>query len=86
MTSLNISLPDSMKAFIEKQATAGGFGTVSEYARHLIRKAQRDARLEQLLLEGLHSGPPIEVTDEWWEQRRRELIERHGKTPRSKSA
>lgn len=66
MTSLNISLPDSMRQFVEEQVAAGGYSTASEYVRELIRTRQKEraqARLEQLLLEGLDSGPPIEVND-----------------------
>ena len=38
-------------------------------------------KLEALLLEGLNSGDPINITPEYWENKRRQLIERHeGKT------
>lgn len=76
MASLNISLPDPMRAFVEAEVAKGGFGTASEYIRHLIREAQKDAaqnRLEQLLLEGLDSGTPIEVTPEYWAAKRASL-------------
>ncbi len=56
MTTLTISLPDSLKAFIDKQMAAKGYGNVSEYFRTLVRDAQareEEARLEALLLEGL---------------------------------
>jgi len=58
MTTVTISLPDSLKAFIDAQLTTKGFGNVSEYFRSLLREAQakeQDARLEALLLEGLAS-------------------------------
>ena len=58
MTTLTISLPDSLKAFIDSQLTSKGYGNVSEYFRSLLREAQakeEDARLEMLLLEGLVS-------------------------------
>ena len=79
MTTLNISLPESMRAFIEEQVHKGGYSTASEYIRHLIRQEQERAdhrRLEELLLEGLDSGESIQVTDEWWEQKRVQLMER----------
>lgn len=56
MTSINISLPDSMKAYIEEQVNQGGYSTVSEYFRELIRQDQKrkaTERLETMLLEGL---------------------------------
>lgn len=79
MTTLNISLPDSMRAFIDEQIAKEGFSTASEYIRHLIRQDQKraaQAKLETMLLEGLDSGEAIEVTDEWWEQKRAALVQR----------
>lgn len=58
MESLNISLPDTMKNFVESQLAAGNYATVSEYVRALIREDEkRNAceRLEAKLTEGLRS-------------------------------
>jgi antitoxin ParD1/3/4 len=58
MTTVTISLPDSLKAFIDSQLATKGYGNVSEYFRTLLREAQakeEEARLEALLLEGLAS-------------------------------
>lgn len=58
MTTLTISLPDSLKAFIDTQLATKGYGNVSEYVRSLLREAQakeEEARLEALLLAGLAS-------------------------------
>ena len=58
MTTVTISLPDSLKAFIDAQIATKGYGNVSEYVRSLLREAQAkeaEARLEALLLEGLAS-------------------------------
>jgi antitoxin ParD1/3/4 len=58
MTTITISLPESLKAFVDAQLATRGFGNVSEYFRSLLREAQakeREARLETLLLEGLAS-------------------------------
>jgi antitoxin ParD1/3/4 len=79
MTTLNFSLPESMRDFISEQVAKGGYSTASEYIRHLIRQElERVAKtqLETLLLEGLDSGEAIEITDEWWEQKRTELVEK----------
>jgi antitoxin ParD1/3/4 len=46
MTKLNISLPETMKSFVEEQAAKCGFSTVSEYMRALIRQAQMRAARE----------------------------------------
>jgi antitoxin ParD1/3/4 len=58
MTTVTISLPDSLRAFVDAQLATKGYGNVSEYFRSLLREAQakeQDARLEALLLEGLAS-------------------------------
>jgi antitoxin ParD1/3/4 len=81
MTSMNISLPESMKAFIEEQVAAGGYGTTSEYLRALIRedqKAKARARLAALIQEGIDSGPATPMTAEDWEEKRRRVHERDG--------
>ena len=71
-TSLNLSLPASMKAFIEAEVERGHYGSTSEFIRHLVREAQKSAReqekLEALLIEGLDSGPGEEPTPEYWRQ------------------
>lgn len=59
MATITISLPETLKSFVESQMEAKGYGNVSEYFRSLLREAQEkenEARLEALLLEGLASG------------------------------
>jgi len=57
MTSLNISLPNPLKAYVEDQVAAGDYGTPSEFIRNLIRqdKEQRRSRLEAELLDALQT-------------------------------
>src|SRR5207244_9738948 len=63
MTSLNISLPEVLKAYVEGQVATGDWGTPSEYIRELIRqdKERRMTNLEQELLAAA-KGPKIEVS------------------------
>lgn len=72
MTTLNISLPEHLKAFIEDQVASGGYSTASEYIRSLIREAQerktREA-LESKLLAAL-SDEPEEMSREDWDRLR----------------
>ena len=71
MTTVTVSMPDSLKDFIETEVATKGYGNVSEYIRGLLRSAQTKAeedRLESLLLEGLASGPGKEVTPEFWRE------------------
>lgn len=62
-TTMNVSLPKSMKAFIDERLAGGGYGTASEYVRELIRpdqKQREEQKLEKLLLERLQSGTEVE--------------------------
>lgn len=79
MATMNISLPDPMKEFIESEVASGGYSTASEYFRELIRDAQKrraEARLEALLLEGLDSGASAPMTRQDWDDIRREVQRR----------
>ena len=81
MATMNISLPDDMKAFIEAEAARQGFGTVSEYVRAVIRetqaKAAKRSQIDALLLEGFDSGPATPFTAEDWDSIHRTLAELH---------
>jgi antitoxin ParD1/3/4 len=57
MGTMNISLPDALKAFVDEQVSQRGYGTSSEYVRELIRRDQDRLRLRSLLLEGAASAP-----------------------------
>lgn len=76
MATMNISLPDEMKAFVEEEAVRKGFGNLSEYVRTIIRKVQEEQaereRLDVLLLAGINSGPASPLSEKEWEQIRRE--------------
>ncbi len=63
MGTMNISLPDTLKSFVDEQVGSRGFGTSSEYVRELIRRDQDRQHLRGLLLEGAAS-PETEPVDE----------------------
>lgn len=65
MTSLNISLPELLKAYVEDRVDSGDFGTPSEFIRNLIRqdKEQRRTRIESELLDALQTKE-LHVTQE----------------------
>ena len=74
MQSMNISLPDPLKEFVEGQIAQGRYGSVSEYVRELIRadeKRKAEEHLETLLLEGLQ-GEEAEFTRADWQAIRQE--------------
>lgn len=81
MATMNISLPDTMRGFIEGCVAESGYGTVSEYVRELIREDQKrraQEKLEAKLVAALDSGAPIKVTPEYVRQTLAELLEKHG--------
>lgn len=76
MTSLNVSLPKALKEYIESRVSGGAYSTPSEYVRELIRADQKRRtreKVETALLEGLNSGPTIEISRDYWAQRRKEF-------------
>ena len=89
MATLNISLPQGMKDFVEEQVHKDDhYCSVSDYVRVLIREDQKrkaEEKLEALLVEGIESGEPIEITSEWWEERRKKLIARQKKNANRKT-
>lgn len=80
MQSMNISLPEPLKQFVDDQIAAGRYSSVSEYVRELIRddeKRKAEDRLEALLLEGLESDD-APLTSEDWAAIRRDALARVG--------
>lgn len=57
MTTMNISLPDTLKQFVDQQVTTAGYGSSGEYVRDLIRRDQDRSQLRNLLLQGAQSAP-----------------------------
>lgn len=60
MATMNVSLPERMKTWVEEQAKSGKYGNASDYVRDLIRRDQERqesiAQLQRLIDEGLSSG------------------------------
>ena len=63
MTTMNVSLPDALKSFVDEQVEKRGYSTSSEYVRELIRADQDRQKLRDLLLDGAAS-PAEGVADE----------------------
>ena len=81
-TSLNVSLPKSLKEHVEQQVREGGYSTPSEYVRALLRedrKQKAEQKLETLLLKGLYSGEPISADSAYWKRKQRKLTEHRKK-------
>jgi antitoxin ParD1/3/4 len=68
MQSMNISLPDPLKQFVDGQIAKGKYSSASEYVRELIRadeKRKAEEQLEALLLEGLGSKETAMTPADW---------------------
>jgi antitoxin ParD1/3/4 len=63
MATLNVSLPDSMRAFVDSEVASGDYGTASAYVQQLIRRDKRRAEVRQMLLDGIASGSAGEYDD-----------------------
>ena len=64
VSAMNISLPESLKSFVDEQVSQRGYGTSSEYVRELIREDRDRLQLRGLLLAGAASAPaaPTDAT------------------------
>jgi antitoxin ParD1/3/4 len=92
MTTVTVSMPESLKEFLDHEVESKGYGNVSEYVRGLLREAQaRDAnaRLETLLLEGLAGGKDIAVNEDFWKELKADagrILEKHKKPRKARTA
>lgn len=71
MATMNISLNDALRDFVQERVETSGFSNASDYVRSLIRADKEraaQARLEALLLEGLASGEAQPVDEAFWQK------------------
>lgn len=79
MPSMNISLPEPLREWVEAQIKRGRYGNASEYLRELIRRDQErqaQERLEQLLIDGIRSGAASPLTKKDWAEVRADVTKR----------
>jgi antitoxin ParD1/3/4 len=72
MTSMNVSLPDELKAYVDLRLGQDGYSSASEYVRMLIRQDRENKGREQLraaLIQGLNSGELIEADAAYWKNK-----------------
>ncbi|HZX69897.1 MAG TPA: type II toxin-antitoxin system ParD family antitoxin [Rhodanobacter sp.] len=80
--TMNISLTEPLKRFVDQQVRDGGFSSTSDYVRELIRDRQKrnaEEHLRGLIAEGLASGPAVRVDDAWFRQARKRARDRTAK-------
>ena len=83
MGTMNISLPDTLKSFVDEQVSERGYGTSSEYVRELIRRDQQRQELRGLLLAGAQSKASEPATGAYFDGLRERV--RKGARPRGKA-
>jgi antitoxin ParD1/3/4 len=75
MATMNISLPDKMKTWVEEQAKTGRYSNASDYLRDLIRRDEERAlaiaEMQALIDEGLASGISDKTPEEVFDEARR---------------
>lgn len=92
MTTVTVSMPESLKQFLDNEVETKGYGNVSEYIRSLLREARAknaDERLEALLLEGLASGKETAVGPAFWQEVKADaakILERHKSAGKQRTA
>jgi antitoxin ParD1/3/4 len=77
--SINISLPDSLRDWVERQVEEKGYGTASEYVGDVLRREQEAAarmRVDARLTEAINSGDSMPMTRQDWQRIRREGLKR----------
>jgi antitoxin ParD1/3/4 len=85
---MNISLPGSMKTWVDEQVKAGGYGTVSEFFRDLVREAKKrrvQEEIDRKLISALDGGDPVAADKKFWLKLRRDArkrLNRNGRTRR----
>jgi antitoxin ParD1/3/4 len=85
MATMNISLPDALRDFVDQEVEQGGYAGVSDYVRELLRERKAKAELEAKLLSALESPTDGEFTAEFFEEvrdgirRRRDAAAKGGK-------
>jgi antitoxin ParD1/3/4 len=72
--TMNVSLPDTLKSFVDRRVAERGYGSHSEYVRDLVRKDELEAAKDQmrtLIAAGLNSPP-----GKPWSELRDDLLQR----------
>lgn len=87
---MNVSLPESLKDYVNTKVSSGIYGSASEFVREAIRekyqreqeRAEAKSALARKLLEGLDSGKPIEFTDGFFRRKKKLLARKIGRKPK----
>ena len=73
MTTMNVSLPDELKTFVDERVVHDGYGSTSEYVRDLIRRDRERGELRNLILEGANSGRGVAADTAYFDALRQRI-------------
>jgi antitoxin ParD1/3/4 len=82
VATMNVSLPDPLKQFVDDEVREGGFASTSDYMRDLIRQRQRakaEELLRRLIAEGMASGPAEVLEPDFFDKLRARAVAREAK-------
>lgn len=66
MSTMNISLPEPLRNFVDEQVRGADYGSASEYVRELIRRDRERQNLKGLIIEGADSVATAPVTADYY--------------------
>lgn len=84
--TIQVQLPEAAQSFVEEQVASGRFATAGDFIANLVEQARHHAALDRVdrrLLEGLNSGPPIEVDETWWQTKADQWAKKYAGEPTS---
>jgi antitoxin ParD1/3/4 len=82
VATMNVSLPDPLKQFVDDEVREGGFASTSDYMRDLIRQRQRakaEELLRRLIAEGMASGPAEVLEPDFFDKLRARAVAREAR-------
>ena len=75
MVTMNISLSEALKNFVDEQVSQGGYVSSSEYVRDPLRREQDRLQLRSMLLDGINSGPAGVADDAYFDDLKQKVRE-----------
>jgi antitoxin ParD1/3/4 len=73
MSTMNISLPEELKIFVDQRLQSQAYGTSSEYIRELIRRDRDRVQFREFLLEGVRSSPDGPMDQAYFDSLRQQI-------------
>lgn len=80
MATIDLELPEELRAFVDAQAQAGGYGNAADYVRELLNliwRQQTGRELENELVRRLDGPAPIEIPPQFWDDLKARLRRRN---------